>query len=458
MAKTHEIDMTNGPIFRKILLFSLPLMFSGILQLLFNAADIIVVGKFAGSLSLAAVGSTSSLISLLVSIFIGISTGANVLVARYYGSGEQKEISRCVHSAMALSALLGLVASLACFIYATPLLERMGTDPKVLPLASLYLKIYFLGTPATVIYNFGASILRAVGDTDRPLRYLIISGLANVVLNLVTVIGFHLDVVGVAIATVTSQFISAFLVVRCLLSSDGDYRLIPAKLRLHWDMVSRICTIGLPAGLQASLTSLSNVVIQSSINSFGYVAMAGNSAGASASDFIYIAMNAFYHAAMSFTSQNYGARKFDRIRKTWSSCLILATAVGLIMGILFCVFDEQLLSLYVSSKEPDRDAIIAVGSIRMLYLCLPYFLCGIMEGLTGAQRGLGHSWPPLIISLLGTCVFRIVWINVVFPLKPTLEVIYLSYVVSWTLTSLAHSIALKIIARRQLKHPANSVL
>lgn len=458
MAKTHEIDMTNGSIFKKILLYSLPLIFSGILQLLFNAADVVVVGKFSGSLSLAAVGSTSSLVNLLVNTVIGISVGANVLVARYYGAGEQREISRCVHSAMSLSILLGVLAGLAGFFFATPLLEWMDTDPEVLPLASLYLKIYFLGTPATVIYNFGAAILRAVGDTDRPLQYLLLSGVANVILNLITVIVFHMDVVGVAIATVTSQLISAFLVVRCLMSTEGAYQLIPTKLRFHWDMVGRIAAIGLPAGLQSALFSLSNMLIQSAVNSFGYVTMAGDSAGKSLSDFPYIAMNAFYHASMSFTSQNYGARKFDRIRKVWSSCLILATVVGILLGAAFCIFSRELLSLYISKAEPQREAILAVGQVRLLYLGLTYFLCGIMETLNGAQRGLGRSWTPLIISTLGSCVLRIIWVEVVFGCFRSLEVLYLSYAASWLLTSVAHGIALKIIARRQLKHPANSVL
>ena len=274
MKRSHEIDMTSGPLLKKLLLFVLPLMASGVLQLLFNAADVIVVGKFAGSLALAAVGSTGSLVNLIVNLFIGTATASNVLVSRYYGSRDQKSLSRCVHCSMGLSLILGTVVCLLGFFLSGTILQWMDTDPQVLPLAALYLKIYFLGAPATMIYNFGAAILRAVGDTERPLRFLIISGVVNVVLNLITVVGLHMDVAGVAIATVVSQYVSAFLVVRCLIHTDGIYRLVIKNIRLYGDMVLQLLQIGIPAGLNSSMFSIANVLIQSSINSFGAVTMA----------------------------------------------------------------------------------------------------------------------------------------------------------------------------------------
>lgn len=451
MARTHEIDMTTGSIFKKVLLFSLPLMLSGILQLLFNAADVIVVGKFAGSLSLAAVGSTSSLINLLVNVAIGISVGVNVLAARYFGSGNEQGVCRCVHSAMALSIVLGLLTGIAGFVFSTPLLEMMDTDPEVLPKATLYLKIYFLGVPASIVYNFGAAILRAVGDTDRPLRYLTISGIVNVVLNLIFVILFHMDVAGVGLATVVSQYISAVLVVRCLMRTESSYQLQLRKLRFHWDMIGQIAAVGLPAGLQSTLFSLSNVIIQSGINSFGSVTMAGNSAASNLEGFIYIAMNSFYHAAMSFTSQNYGARKPERIRRVLFTCTLMAVGSGILLAALVYFFREPLLSLYISKKEPNRDAVLAIGTIRFQKVLLLYYLCGIMEVLVGVQRGLGSSWTPMIISTVGSCVLRIIWVDTIFAAHHTLEALLLIYPVSWILTNAAHSIALFFTYRRRCK-------
>lgn len=452
MKRSHEIDMTSGSIVKKVLLFALPLMFSGILQLLFNAADVVVVGKFAGSLSLAAVGSNTALINLLVNVVIGFATGVNVLVARYYGSGDHRSLSDCVHSSMALSGVLGLLSGLAGFLFSTPLLIWMQTDPQVLPLASLYLKIYFLGVPATVVYNFGAAVLRAIGDTERPLRYLIISGIVNVILNLLLVIVFRLDVVGVAIATVVSQYISAFLVIRCLMGTDGCYKLDLHRLRFHRKMLWQVAVIGLPAGLQGTIFSLSNVLIQSSINSFGYIAMAGNSAASGLDGFIYISMNAFYHASLSFTSQNYGAGKYDRMQKVLGACLMLVFFVGVALSGLVYGFGPPLLSLYVSAADPDRDAVIAAGMIRLAYVGLPYFLCGFMEVLVGSLRGLGRSWTPLIISTLGACVFRIVWILTIFEAHRSLEMLYLSYGISWIITPAAHSIALLAAFRKLRRH------
>ena len=434
--------MTSGPILGKVIMFILPLMASGILQLLFNAADVIVVGKFAGSLSLAAVGSTGSLINLIVNVFIGTATAANVLVSRYYGSQDHFQLSRCVHCSIGLSGVMGVMVCLIGFFFSTPILRLMNTDPEVLPLASLYLKIYFLGTPATLVYNFGAAILRAIGDTERPLRFLMISGVINVVLNLVLVIVFHLNVAGVAIATAVSQYVSAVLVIRCLIHTNGVYKLNVGSIRLHGDVVLQLLQIGIPAGLNSSVFSIANILIQSSINSFGYVTMAANSAAANIDGFVYIAVNSVSHAALSFTSQNYGAKQFQRIKRLILTCGGVVIVIGVIVGTLAYVFGPQLLSLYVSSSDPNRDAIITTGMIRLRIICLTYCLCGVMDMLTGSLRGLGKSWTPMIISALGACVFRVVWIYTIFASFRSLDVLYLSYPISWIITPITQSIVL----------------
>lgn len=453
MKRSHEIDMTTGPIFSKILMFVLPLMASGILQLLFNAADVIVVGKYAGSLALAAVGSNGPLINLFVNVFIGISTGANVLVARFYGSHDYSDLSRCVHCSIAISGILGIAVAILGFTLSAPMLQLMNTDPQVLPLASLYLKIYFLGIPATLVYNFGAAILRAVGDTERPLRFLMIAGVINVILNLILVIVFHMDVAGVGIATAVSQYVSAFMVVRCLMHSDGVYQLRIKDIRFYKDMILRIIQIGFPAGLQSSIFSLSNVLIQSSINSFGYITMAANSAAGNIDGFIYIAVNSVHHAGLSFTSQNYGACQYKRIKRIFFLCSATVFSIGLIMGSLFNLFASQLLSLYVSSTDPNHDALIATGILRLRIVGMSYCLCGLMDTFTGLLRGLGKSWTPLIISTLGACVFRVVWIYTIFAAFPSLNILYLSYPISWIITPIVQIIVLIYTYKRQCKVP-----
>lgn len=452
MKRSHEIDMTNGPIFSKVLLFSLPLMMTGILQLLFNAADMIVVGKFAGSLALAAVGSTGSLINLLVNVFIGISTGANVLAARFYGSHNDAQMQRCVHTSLAISGVLGVFVSIFGSILSVPMLRLMNTDPDVLPLSALYLRIYFLGIPATVIYNFGAAILRAIGDTDRPLRFLLVSGVINVILNLVTVIVFDMSVAGVAIATAVSQYVAAALVVLCLIRSEGSYQLHLKKLRFHKDMVMQILQIGVPAGLQSSIFSISNVVIQSTINSFGSAVMAGSSAASNLEGFIYTAMNAFYHAALCFTSQNMGARKYERLNTVLISCVLGVTFIGFPLSLLAYAFGPQLLSLYISSSDANLADVIQAGMVRMKYVCIPYFLCGLMEVGSGVQRGLGKAWTPLIISTVGACVLRIVWIVTVFRLAPMLDMLFISYPISWGITLSAHFFVIFLTRKAMSNH------
>lgn len=431
--------MTSGNILPKLLMFVLPLMASGILQLLFNAADVIIVGKYAGSLALAAVGSNGSLINLLVNVFIGISTGVNVLVARFYGSQDYPELRRCVHCAIGIGSVLGICVALLGFFVSTPILTLMNTDPKVLPLASLYLRIYFFGIPATLVYNFGAAILRAVGDTERPLRFLLIAGIVNVVLNLFFVVVCHLSVAGVAIATAVSQYISAFLVIRCLICTESVYQLQIKEIRFYKDILLRVLQIGIPAGLQSSVFSVSNVLIQSSINSFGYVTMAANSAAGNLDSFISISTNSLHHAGLSFISQNYGAHRYDRIRRIVPMCLITVFTIGTVMGLLLHAFGTDLISLYISDTDPDRNAILMTGMIRLTYIGLFYGICGIMDCYNGMLRGLGRSWVPLLSSVIGVCVLRIVWIYTIFAAHRTLETLYVSYPISWFLTAIVQT-------------------
>lgn len=444
--RSYEIDMCNGPIFGKIVAFAVPLMLSGILQLLFNAADIIVVGRFAGSESLAAVGSTSSLINLLVNVFIGLSIGANVLVAQFYGAQRRKDLEETVHTAMLLAALGGVFLIVLGVALADPLLEMMGTPEDVLPLAALYMKIYFVGMPVTLVYNFGSAILRAVGDTRRPLYFLLTAGIINVVLNLIFVIQFSMGVAGVALATVISQCVSAALIVQCLVRSDAPYRLRRDRLKMTPEKLGLIAKIGLPAGLQGAIFSISNVLIQSSVNSFGSVAMAGNTAAANIEGFVYTSMNAVYQTALSFTSQNFGAKKFDRMTKILLYCLGLVTAVGLVLGGGAVLLGRPLLGIY--SSDPQ---VIQYGINRLRIISGPYFLCGIMDTMVGALRGIGYSVIPMLVSLTGACAFRVVWIFTFFAMNRTLQTLYLSYPVSWTITFTAHVICYILIRRRLAK-------
>lgn len=441
--QTFEIDMCNGPLLPKILLFTIPLILSGILQLLFNAADVIVVGQFAGNEALAAVGSTSSLTNLLVNLFIGMSVGVNVLVARYYGGKQDKEVSETVHTAIVISVLGGILLAILGISLAKPLLTLMDTPKDVINHSVLYMRIYFLGMPVMLLYNFGSAVLRAIGDTRRPLFYLMIAGVINVCLNLWFVISLHMGVAGVALATIIAQAVSAILIVRCLIHSEGCFRLYPNKLRISSDKLIRIARIGLPAGIQGSLFSISNVLIQSSVNSFGSVAMAGNTAAGNIEGFIYTAMNAVHQTAVSFTGQNLGGKRFDRISKILMQCLILVTVIGLVMGNAVVIFGKPLIGLYSS----DTD-VIAYGMKRLFYICTLYCMCGIMDVLVGSIRGLGYAIMPMIVSLLGACAFRIVWIYTVFQWNRTLDTLYISYPVSWTLTAFVHLICFAIVKKK----------
>lgn len=445
-AKKYEIDMCNGPLLGKILIFYIPLMLSGVLQLLFNAADIAVVGRFAGNESLAAVGSTSSLTNLIVNLFIGLSVGANVLVARFYGAGQKDELKEMVQTAVATSVFSGIILVFVGFFVSKPALTLMGTPENVISHSVLYMRIYFAGMPFMMAYNFGAAVLRAVGDTKRPLYYLLLAGVVNVILNLIFVIVFQMGVAGVATATVISQAISAALVIRCLICTDSVYRLELKGIRIVPDKIAKMFKIGLPAGLQGALFSISNVLIQSSVNSFGSVAMAGNTAGSNIEGFVYTSMNAFYQSAISFCGQNYGAKKYRRVGKVLLICEILVIAVGLIMGIGAYLAAGTLLRLY--STDPE---VIAYGILRMGYICVPYFLCGMMDVMVGGLRGIGYSIMPMLVSLTGACLFRVIWIYTVFHQVRTLPCLYISYPISWALTFSVHLICFIVVYQKLLK-------
>ena len=443
MKKSYEMDMCSGPLLGKILVYAIPLMLSGILQLLFNAADVIVVGRFAGHESLAAVGSTSALINLLINVFIGLSIGANVLVAQYFGAGKEKEVQDTVHTAITISLICGLALVFLGIFAAGPLLKIMGTPDDVLEKAILYMRVYFTGMPVLMLYNFGAAILRAVGDTKRPLYFLIAAGVVNVILNLGFVILLHMGVAGVALATVLSQCISAVLVCRCLMKSDSAYRLDLSRLGVRWRTLKRIAQIGLPAGFQGAVFSVSNVLIQSSINAFDSVAMAGSTASANLEGFVYNAMNAVHQTNLSFTSQNLGGGKFERINRILLLCLGVVTVVGVVMGGGFVLLGPQLLRIY--SSDPG---VIRFGMVRLTIICGMYFICGWMDVLVGSLRGLGSSVIPMFVSLAGACGLRIVWIFTVFQWHHSLNVLYLSYPVTWVVTAAAHLICFMMIRRK----------
>ena len=443
MKKSYEINMCEGPILGKVLIFSIPLMLSGILQLLFNAADVIVVGRFAGSQSLAAVGSTSALINLLINVFMGFSVGVNVLVARYYGGRKERDVSETVHTAVTLSLVCGLILVAVGLALTRPLLELMGTPGDVIDKAVLYMQIYFIGMPANMLYNFGSAILRAVGDTKRPLYYLSAAGVVNVILNLISVIIFHMDVAGVALATIISQAISAVCVLRCLMRHESCLKIRLGELKIHKEKLMGIVKVGLPAGMQGAIFSISNVLIQSSVNSFGSIAMAGNTAAQNIEGFIYNAMVAVYQANLSFTSQNYGAGKFSRINRIMFICIGVVSVVGFSIGVLAYGAGTSLLSIYSSDPE-----VIAYGMTRLQIIGLTYFTCGIMDTMVGSIRGIGYSVLPMLVSLTGACLFRIIWIFTIFRWSHTLLTLYISYPASWVLTATAHIVCFFLIRKK----------
>lgn len=428
---TYEMDMTTGPLLGKIVKFAIPLGLSGILQLLFNAADMVVAGQFAGSQALAAVGSTSALINLIINLFIGLSVGVNVLVARAYGSGQHHELDDTVHTAILTSIISGFALIFIGCGLSKPLLELMGTPDDVIGGAVTYMRIYFIGMPVSMLYNFGSAVLRAVGDTKRPLYFATIAGVVNVIFNLFFVIVLGMGVAGVAIATVISQAISAALVLWCLIKSDAAYRLDPKRLRIVKDKLIAMLKIGIPAGINGAAFSISNVVIQSTVNSFGSIAMAGATASGNIEGFLWTVVDAFTQSAQSFTSQNYGAKKTHRIDRVFTVCLLLAIGSSVILGGGAYLASPYLLRLYNTDAQ-----VIEYGMRRMLITCVPYFTIALMNVLVGMLRGLGSSLTPMIMSIVGTCGLRIFWIYAILPLNHTWEMLYFSYPLSWLVTGI----------------------
>ena len=447
---TYEIDMLNGPLLGKIIIYAVPLMISGMLQLAFNAVDLIVVGQFAGSNAMAAVGCTSALTNMIVSLFIGISAGVNVLIARFYGANQMQDLKDVVHTAVALSVVGGIFLAIVGIFISRPLLELMGTPDELIDYAAIYMKIYFAGMPFIMLYNFGSAILRGVGDSRRPLYYIAVAGVVNVVLNIIFVRFLYMETAGVALGTVLSQMVSVVLLVRTLLKTEGAYKLIPSELKISKEKLGLMLRIGLPAGVQSCLFSFSNVLLQSSINGFGANAVAGNTAAGNIESFVYTAMNAFYQTSLSFVGQNYGAGKIKRIKKISIISVGLVTLFGAGLGVTAMLFGNSLLKLYGASATE-----IEFGLIRLNIVCSTYFLCGIMDTLVGILRGLGYAIMPMLVSLTGACLLRVVWVMTVFQAHKTLNVLYTSYPVTWFVTASIHLICLLVVFKKLKKtHPS----
>ena len=445
----YEIDMCNGTIMDKLISFSLPLMLSSILQLMFNAVDIIVVGRFSGSQALAAVGSTTALINIFTNLFIGISLGANVLAARYYAAGRDKEMSEAVHTAITLALISGILMAFVGFGAARGALGIMDTPGDVIGQATLYMRIYFLGMPFFMLYNYGAAILRAVGDTKRPLVFLAVAGMANVALDLLLVIVIPLGVAGVSVGTVTSQMISCILVLRCLHKSEGSYQIRFSRLTIKGVYLKRIFQVGIPAGIQSTVINFSNALLQSSVNSFGSTAMAGYTAANNILSFLYVSVNAVTQACMSFTSQNYSVGKQKRMDRVLLDCMVLSAGVAGVLGVGAYVFGSQILKIYTS--EPD---VIQCGLEILAITTVPYFLCGIMDLLPGALRGMGRSAVPMVLSVIGTVGIRILWVYVFFPQHRSLDFLFISYPGSWIVTIAMQAVCFIFVRKqciRQLK-------
>ena len=438
LTRSGEVDMCNGPLFSKIVVFFIPVMLTNLLQTLYSAADQAVVGQFAknGADALASIGSTSALSNLILCFVTGLSVGTSSVVARLFGAGNKNAVERAVHTSISLSAILGIVIGILGITLARPLLLLMGTQSDVLDGAVLYMQISFAGLPVVAIYNYGSAILRAIGDTKRPMIYLMIGGLVNVALNIFFVTVFHMSVEGVALATVISQILSCVLTVRCLVTTDGCYKLCFKKLRIHKQEAVSIIYIGIPAGLQSSLFSVSNVLIQSSVNSISKAAVSGSTAGQTIESFVYMAMNSLYHTSLAFCGQNYGAKKPDRIMKSFLYCTAIAVTVGVVFGGLVCLFADPLLGIFLKTNP---DAVI-YGKQRIMMTCLPYFLCGIMEVGTGVLRAVNKAFHALITTVVCTCVLRVVWCKTVFIMFPSITVLFISYPLTWALTSAINTI------------------
>ena len=443
----YEIDMCNGSIMDKLISFSLPLMLTSILQLMFNAVDIIVVGHYTGSEALAAVGSTTALINIFTNLFIGVSLGANVLAARYFAAGQDKEMSEAVHTAIALALVSGVIMAFVGVGATRLALEVMETPANVIDQSVLYMRIYFMGMPFFMLYNYGAAILRAVGDTKRPLMFLAVSGMANVVLDLALVIVVPLGVAGVAIGTVASQMISCILVIRCLCKTESSYQLRFSRLAIKSVYLKRIFQVGIPAGIQSTVINFSNAMLQSSVNSFGSTAMAGYTAANNVMGFLYAAVNAVTQACMSFTSQNYSVRKPKRMDRVLVDCMILSVGVSVVFGVGAYVFGSQILKIYTTDAE-----VIQCGLEILSITTVPYFLCGIMDLIPGALRGMGHSAVPMILSVIGTVGTRIIWIYLIFPQHRSLYFLFISYPGSWIATILLQAVCFWFVRKQCLRH------
>lgn len=446
---SDEINMTEGPLLKKIILYTLPIILTGILQLLFNAADLVVVGRYGSDNSVASVGATGAIINLITNLFIGLSIGAGVVVAHGLGAGRSEDVRKTVHTAIPTALVSGIVLTFIGICGSRFFLELMGTPDDVINLSETYMKIYFIGITSSMVYNFGSAILRAGGDTKSPLIYLTVAGVINVILNLVFVIVLKMDVAGVATATTVSQTVSALLILRALMKREDDCKLVLKNMRFYRRQIIRIIQIGIPAGVQGSLFSISNVIIQSSVNSFGSVVMSGNAAAGNIEGFVYMSMNSFSQTAINFTARNYGAGKMERLRKIMWLCLGSVFVTGLTLGVTARFFGENLLSIYIPNKPED----ISYGLIRMTYICIPYFLCGLMDVTTGLLRGINYSVLPMIISVVGVCVFRIVWIYTVFriPEYHTLQSLYISYTISWAITFLTEFVIYLVLLRKLSK-------
>ncbi len=443
--------MCNGTIMDKLVTFAIPLMLSSVLQLMFNAVDIIVVGRFSGSQSLAAVGSTTALINIFVNLFIGVSLGTNVLVARYYALEMKKEVSETVHTAITFALVSGIAVAILGVALARFALEIMATPDDVINKSVLYMRIYFCGMPFFMLYNYGAAVLRAVGDTKRPLLFLVISGVTNAVLNLFLVIVFHLDVAGVGIATVISQGISCILVLRCLYHTDSSYQLRFSKLCMKTKYLRQIFEVGVPAGIQSTVINLSNAMLQSSVNSFGSIAMAGYTAANNIIGFLYVSINSVTQACMSFTSQNYGVKKWKRMDKILIDCIILSVSVALVLGSGAYLFGPKLLHIY-----SEQEDVIACGMEIMAYTTITYFLCGLMDLFPGALRGMGYSTVPMILSIIGTVGMRIIWIYLLFPAHRSLSFLFVSYPVSWMATIVMQVVCFWFVRKKIHREFGNS--
>lgn len=447
--KDRDMDMCNGPIFGKMVRFALPIMAMNVLQLMFNAADLVVVGRFSGKEALAAVGATGSIINLIVNLFMGLSVGTSVIVARDCGAGRTDEVSRSVHTSIGISIIAGILVMVLGLLLCNPLLIVMGTPMDIIDLSALYTRIYFMGLPAMMIYNFGAAILRAVGDSRRPMYFLLVSGVVNVILNLYFVIVLHMSVDGVALATIISQYLSMILILLCLIrNKEESIRLSLKKLHIDRRKLIQIIRIGLPAGLQSLLFSISNVLIQSAINTFDTAMVAAGSAAGNIEGFVATSMNAYYNAAITFTGQNMGAKKYDRIDKVAKICTILIFVTWIVLGGLTMLFSRPLLSIFTSDPE-----VIRLGIIRINVLMIAYFTCGIMNVYPGLTRGMGFSILPMICTLVGACLMRIVWLVTFFAWFPTVLMLFACYPITWALAGIGQVVSF-FYARKKVRQSA----